>query len=410
MEELLIQLQTTNKASIVDAINEVNTKASTETYTLPTATASVLGGVKTGTNIVNTSGVISVADGTTSIKGLVQLTDSTASTSTTTAATPNAVKTVNDSLTTHRNDTTSHITATERAAWNAKAGTSVATTTTAGLMSAADKTKLDGTSAYTLPVATSSVLGGVKTGENLSNTSGLIAVPNGSTTVKGVIQLTDSVASTSTTTAATANAVKTAYDLAASKAANTVATTSANGLLSAADKVKLDGITGTGSYVLPQATASVLGGVTIGTNITVSAGTISVANASTSARGLVQLNNAVNSTATDQAATANAVKTAYDLANGKASTQEWTVTLATTDWSLANGIYSATKTLTGVLAEDRPFVSLNASSETTGNGISSLLREYNKLSRVSTTANTVKFECALRMPSAAMTVIVKVVR
>jgi hypothetical protein len=40
------------------------------------------------------------------------------------------------------------------------------------------------------------------------------ALPNGSTTVTGIVQLTDSTSSTSTTTAATPNSVKTAYDLA----------------------------------------------------------------------------------------------------------------------------------------------------------------------------------------------------
>lgn len=41
--------------------------------------------------------------------------------------------------------------------------------------------------------------------------------------------------------------------------------------------------------------------------------------ATTSATGIVQLNDATNSTSTTQAATANAVKKAYDLANGKAA-------------------------------------------------------------------------------------------
>ena len=44
-------------------------------------------------NITNTSGVISVANGTTSAKGVVQLTDGTSSTSTTTAATAKSVNT-----------------------------------------------------------------------------------------------------------------------------------------------------------------------------------------------------------------------------------------------------------------------------------------------------------------------------
>ena len=49
-------------------------------------------------------------------------------------------------LSTHTSDTTVHITAEERTAWNAKASTSVATTGANGLMSKTDKAKLDGIS------------------------------------------------------------------------------------------------------------------------------------------------------------------------------------------------------------------------------------------------------------------------
>lgn len=49
-------------------------------------------------------------------------------------------------LSTHTRDTTVHITASERTAWNAKASTSVATTSANGLMSKTDKSKLDGIS------------------------------------------------------------------------------------------------------------------------------------------------------------------------------------------------------------------------------------------------------------------------
>ena len=49
-------------------------------------------------------------------------------------------------LSTHTSDTTVHITAAERTAWNAKASTSVATTSSNGLMSKTDKAKLDGIS------------------------------------------------------------------------------------------------------------------------------------------------------------------------------------------------------------------------------------------------------------------------
>ncbi|HMM17577.1 MAG TPA: head fiber protein [Petrimonas sp.] len=55
-------------------------------------------------------------------------------------------------------------------------------------------------------------------------------------------------------------------------------TTSANGLMSATDKVKLDGIaTGANNYSLPTASTTVLGGVKIGSNISISSGVISVA-------------------------------------------------------------------------------------------------------------------------------------
>ena len=73
------------------------------------------------------------------------------------------------------------------------------------------------------------------------------------------------------------------------------------------------------AYTLPTAASSVLGGVKIGTNISISDGVISVANGSTSTKGVVQLSSATNSTSTSLAATASAVKAAYDLANGKQS-------------------------------------------------------------------------------------------
>ena len=60
---------------------------------------------------------------------------------------------------------------------------SAATTSAAGLMSAADKSKLDGIASgannytYTLPTASSSTLGGVKTTSTVTSTSGLTACP-----------------------------------------------------------------------------------------------------------------------------------------------------------------------------------------------------------------------------------------
>lgn len=63
-----------------------------------------------------------------------------------------------------------------------------------------------------------------------------------------------------------------------------VATASANGLMSKADKSKLDGIAaGANKYVLPAASASALGGVKTGANITNSGGVISVTKANVTA-------------------------------------------------------------------------------------------------------------------------------
>lgn len=61
-----------------------------------------------------------------------------------------------------------------------------ATQSAAGFMSAADKKKLDGiaegANKYSLPTATSSVLGGVKTGANITNSSGTISMTKANVT------------------------------------------------------------------------------------------------------------------------------------------------------------------------------------------------------------------------------------
>lgn len=89
---------------------------------------------------------------------------------------------------------------------------------------------------YSLPTASSSTLGGVKIGTNVGISSGVISVANGSTSAKGVVQLTDSTSSTSTTTAATPNSVKSAYDLANTAKTNAAtAQTAANNAKATAD-------------------------------------------------------------------------------------------------------------------------------------------------------------------------------
>ena len=132
------------------------------------------------------------------------------------------------------------------------------------------------------------------------------------------------------------------------------ATQSAAGLMSAADKIKLDGIATNANnytYTLPSATSSVLGGVKIGSNITVSSGTISLtkSNVTTalgytppttnttystgtaSTAGLTKLYTETG-TATDGTMTQAAIKTALD---GKAGSSHGTHLTIGTDASNA---------------------------------------------------------------------------
>lgn len=203
------------------------------------------------------------------------------------------------------------------------ASTSAATQSANGLMSATDKTKLDGIAAnannYSLPTATSYVLGGVKTGSNITNSSGTISITGanvkaalgtGSGTTKYLREDGNWVAPPITTyndfvkSGATAahglvpapptTEGSTKYlreDGTWSVPPNTTynnATQSVAGLMSSGDKQKLDGIANNANnYTLPAATGSTLGGVKIGSNISNSSGTISVPVVSASSNGVM---------------------------------------------------------------------------------------------------------------------------
>lgn len=119
----------------------------------------------------------------------------------------------------HESNTTMHITSTERAIWNAakthadsahapsnaeknqNAFSNIAVgSTTVAADSATDTVTFVGSNVTITPDA--------------SNDKITFSVADGTTSTKGIVQLTDSVSSDSTTTAATPNSVKTAYDLA----------------------------------------------------------------------------------------------------------------------------------------------------------------------------------------------------
>lgn len=112
------------------------------------------------------------------------------------------------------------------AVWGADNNTtySAASQSTNGLMSAADKKKLDGIATgannytYTLPTASSTTLGGVKTGSNITNSNGTISLTKAN--------VTSALGYTPPTTNTTYNN----------------ATQSSAGLMSSTDKKKLDGV------------------------------------------------------------------------------------------------------------------------------------------------------------------------
>lgn len=87
---------------------------------------------------------------------------------------------------------------------------------------------------------------------------------------------------------------------------------------------------------IPLASTTAAGLMKVGTNLSVISGTVSVANASTSAKGVVQLSSATNSTSTTLAATASAVKAAYDKGVSAASAASQAQTAADAAQSAAD--------------------------------------------------------------------------
>lgn len=141
-----------------------------------------------------------------------------------------------------------------------KASTNAATQSTAGLMSASDKTKLDKidpeANKYTLPQATTTTLGGVIVGNGLNISAGKISLAAASTGSMGGVQIgsglsvNSGLVSLNTATASQLGGVKIGSGLSIA-----------------------DGVV---SLNLPTASSSTLGGVKVGGGIGISNGIISV--------------------------------------------------------------------------------------------------------------------------------------
>ena len=131
--------------------------------------------------------------------------------------------------------------------------------------------------------------------DNTDPLNPIVGISTGTTSARGAVQLTDSTSSTSTTTAATPNSVKSAYDL-------------ANAALPKAGGTMTGDITFHAGQVFPGVVTSVtaVGGSAISVdNTDPTQPVLSVASASTTSSGVVQLNDTTSSSSTTEALTAN---------------------------------------------------------------------------------------------------------
>ena len=269
--------------------------ASANNYSLPAATSSVLGGVKTSTGITNSSGTISVTYGTaagTACQG-------------------------NDSRLSNSRP------ASDVSAW-AKASTKPTYTWT----EITSKPSWIGSSK---PTYTASEVGALASGGTAVNASKvansfIFKVAGGSTEGTNLYTFNGSAAKTINVVAGSnVTLTPTAGQLSISAKDTTyaVATTSANGLMSSAMVTKLNGVaTNANNYSLPTATGSVLGGVKTGSNITNFSGTISLSSGNvTSALGYTPVKNE-----SGVASIRVMTQSAYDALSSKSATTLYIIT------------------------------------------------------------------------------------
>lgn len=109
----------------------------------------------------------------------------------------------------------------------------------------AEKTKLAGLTNYTLPQASASTLGGIKVGNNLTITDGVLSAVQGTYTLP-----TASASQLGGVKVGTNLSINASGVLSATDTKYNAATSTANGLMSSSDKSKLDGFGAASTYAL----------------------------------------------------------------------------------------------------------------------------------------------------------------
>ena len=234
------------------------------------------------------SGTIAVGrlpDATTGVQGVVQLNDAINSTLSTKAATSKAVKSAYD-----------------RSSWS----TGSFTDTTESSSTGTGALTVSGGLGVAGNVYAASFTGSINGDDIDSGTIAVGRLPDATTGVQGVVQLNDAINSTLSTKAATSKAVKSAYDRSSWSTGSFTDTTESSSTGTGALTVS-GGLGVAGNVYAASFTGSINGD-------DIDSGTIAVGrlpDASTSAQGVVELSDAINSTSSTIAATSKAVKSAY---------------------------------------------------------------------------------------------------
>ena len=283
--------------------NDLTNKPTIPTdYSLPTATASVLGGIKIGSDLTIANGIVNVNHATNADSATKATQDSNGNVIIDTYATKTDITdlakalkykgsvntyselpttaTVGDVWNVQTADSTHSIKAGENVVWNGSAWDNLGGTCdmseyiksadistvgkTGSYNDLVDKPSIPST--YTLPTASASVLGGVRIGTDLSiSANGVVSVSHA----------TNADSATTATQDTNGNVITSTYAKSASLAA--VATSGSYNDLTNKPTIPAE-------YTLPAATTSTLGGIKVGSGLSISSGTLSVSSAPTATK------------------------------------------------------------------------------------------------------------------------------